>query len=128
MSYNDNGVDNKVLGIFGGARAYAWGTGTIKMLITWAFPEIRPTRRQLWWFATSDLPGGAIQKAGSRSLGRRHRSGMDKLPEEWREKFRAASQPALRAIRAADAGTALRELAPEYMIRLAEDFRKEIIQ
>jgi len=52
---------------------------------------------------------------------------MDKLPEFQRNAFENIPQRKYAPKRSNIQEKALMELAPEYMIRLAEDFRKEII-
>jgi len=51
---------------------------------------------------------------------------IDKLPEAWREKFQHIPMRQFAPKRAEIQSKALPELAPEYMIRLYEDFRKEV--
>ena len=53
---------------------------------------------------------------------------LDKLPDDWAAKFRNLPNRQYAPDREAIQDKALMELAPEYMIRLAEDFRKEIIE
>ena len=53
---------------------------------------------------------------------------MAKIPAEWREKFLKTPHRTASPARAALQPYALRELAPEYMIRLAADFRKYVLE
>ena len=52
----------------------------------------------------------------------------EKLPAEWREKFRSLPERRFAPKREDIQDKALRELAPEYMIRLYDDFRKYVIE
>jgi putative spermidine/putrescine transport system substrate-binding protein len=51
-----------------------------------------------------------------------------RLPREWREKFQSLPERQYAPPKEEMLAKALPELAPEYMIRLAADFRKKIIE
>ncbi|MEO5930608.1 MAG: hypothetical protein ABIR47_11800 [Candidatus Kapaibacterium sp.] len=53
---------------------------------------------------------------------------VSKLPEEWRARFAAVPGRRYAPPRSAIQSKALMELAPEYMIRLSDDFRKNVIE
>jgi len=53
---------------------------------------------------------------------------LARLPAAWQQRFAEIPGRKRAPDRAAIEGRALQELAPEYMIRLAEDFRREVIE
>ncbi|MCB0598137.1 MAG: ABC transporter substrate-binding protein [Lewinellaceae bacterium] len=131
MSYNDNEVDNKILqGLFPeSARAYAWETGTIQNAHYLGISRNSPNKAAAMVVCNFLIsPEAQYRKQDPAVWGDGTVLAMDKLPEEWREKFRALPNRRYAPPRKQMQERALRELAPEYMIRLAEDFRKEIIQ
>ena len=69
-----------------------------------------------------------MQKANPQVWGDGTVLSMEKIPQEWRQKFEQMPERKYAPARSEIQPFALMELAPEYMIRLAEDFRKEIIQ
>ncbi|MDX1638256.1 MAG: ABC transporter substrate-binding protein [Balneolaceae bacterium] len=131
MSNNDSEVDNKMReGLFPeSARAFVLEKGTIQNSHYLGIPVNAPHKAAAMVagnFLVS--PEAQYQKARSDVWGDGTVLALSKLPDAWREKFRtipgrryAPSRDSLRA-------HALQELAPEYMIRLYEDFRSEIIQ
>jgi putative spermidine/putrescine transport system substrate-binding protein len=52
----------------------------------------------------------------------------DRLPPEWQDRFASIPGRERAPHRADIAPYALRELAPEYMLRLADDFRTHVIE
>ena len=131
MSYNDNEVDNKVLqGLFPeSARAYAWEVGTIQNSHFLGISRNSPNKAGA--MVVSNFlasPEAQYKKQDPAVWGDGTVLAVDKLPEEWQDKFRALPSRRYAPTRAEIKEKALMELAPEYMIRLAEDFRKEIIQ
>lgn len=131
MSYNDNEVDNKILqGLFPeSARAYAWEPGTIQNSHYMGISVNSPNKAGAMVVSNFLIsPEAQYKKQDPAVWGDGAVLAIDKLPEEWREKFRALSARRYAPPRAEMQERALMELAPEYMIRLAEDFRNEIIQ
>ncbi len=53
---------------------------------------------------------------------------IDKLPAPWPERFAHVPDRRYAPKRSEIEGKALQELAPEYMIRLADDFRVHVLQ
>jgi putative spermidine/putrescine transport system substrate-binding protein len=53
---------------------------------------------------------------------------MDKLPQDWKEKFESIPGRTRSPKRNKIQKLALMEIAPEYMIKLNEDFRKFVIE
>ena len=53
---------------------------------------------------------------------------MEKLPEEWKDKFNAVPGRKYAPLRSEIQDRAILEPAPEYMIRLFADFRTQVIE
>ena len=131
MSHNDCEVDNKILqGLFPeSARAYVWETGTIQNSHYMGISRFSPNKAGAMVVCNFLIsPESQYKKQDPVVWGDGTVLAMHKLPEEWREKFRSLPNRRYAPSRAEIQDKALMELAPEYMIRLAEDFRKEIIQ
>ncbi|MCB0561600.1 MAG: ABC transporter substrate-binding protein [Lewinellaceae bacterium] len=131
MSNNDCEVDNKILqGLFPeSARAYVWQAGTIQNSHYMGISRYSPNKAGAMVVCNFLIsPEAQYKKQDPAVWGDGTVLAMDQLPEEWREKFRALPNRRYAPARPEIQDKALMELAPEYMIRLAEDFRKEIIQ
>lgn len=131
FSNNDGEVDNKVnLGFFPAtARSYVPYPGTIQnshyMGITFNAPN-KPGAMAVVNFLIS--ANAQLQKFNPDVWGDGTVLDMEKLPEEWREKFKSLPSRRYAPRREAIQDRALMEPAPEYMIRLYEDFRKYVIE
>ena len=131
MSNNDNEVDNKIIqGIFpGSSKGYVMTSGSIQ------------NSHYL------GVPAGAVNKAGALTVinfmispeaqweklrpsvwGDGSVLAPDRLPPEWAARFRELPGRKNAPRRADIQPYALQEPAPEYMIRLYEDFRKFVIE
>lgn len=131
MSNNDSEVDNKILeGFFPKtARSYVLEDGTIQNSHYLGIPDNASqkaaamvvsnfliTPEAQYWKARPDVWGdGTVLE-------------MDKLPNMWEKRFLQIPQRKYAPARDSLNSHALRELAPEYMIQLYEDFRTNIIQ
>ncbi|MEO1714367.1 MAG: hypothetical protein AAFU60_13630, partial [Bacteroidota bacterium] len=73
-------------------------------------------------------PEAQLQKADPTVWGDGTILAMDKLPKEVRMQFDSIPNRVYAPKRSDIQQNALMELAPEYMIRLAEDFRTKIIE
>lgn len=130
MSNNDAEVDNKIRqGVFPEtARAYVWEIGTIQnshyMGITKRSGD-KAAAMVVVNFLIS--PEAQYQKMQPKVWGDGTILSMEKLPEEWQTKFADIPGRTYAPDRAEIKDRALMELAPEYMIRLAEDFRTELL-
>ena len=131
MSNNDCEVDNKIAqGTFPNwARAYVLKSGTIQnshyMSITKNSPN-KAAAMQVINFMIS--PEAQYEKFKPEVWGDGTILDISKLPKEWQDKFSNVPSRKYAPKRADIQQYALMELAPEYMIRLYEDFRKEVIQ
>lgn len=131
FSNNHHEVDNKIQqGVFpGSARAYVYDAGTIRNSHYLGIPAKSANKAGAMVVADFLIsPEAQLKKQDSGVWGDGTVLSVDRLPDEWREQFtRAGAQT-----HAPDAGTllkrALKEPAPEYMLRLYRDFRTHIIE
>jgi len=131
MSNNDSEVDNKIIqGLFQPTtRAYVWESGTIQnshYLGMTANTDNEAGVMVVTNFLIS--PEAQLTKQDPAQWGDGTILAMDKLPTEIAARFENLTTRKYAPKRADIQANALMELAPEYMIRLAEDFRNEIIQ
>ena len=131
MSNNDGEVDNKVLqGLFPEtARAYVPLFGTIQNAHYLGIPKNSADKAAaLVAINFMESPGAQLEKMRPETWGDGTVLSMEKLPAVWRARFE--NIPSRRyAPRRADISTrAHQELAPEYMIRLYEDFRRFVVE
>ncbi len=130
MSNNDAEVDNKIRqGVFPEtARAYVWDIGTIQnshyMGITKRAGD-KAAAMVVVNFLIS--PEAQYQKMQPKVWGDGTILSMEKLPAEWQTKFADIPGRTYAPDRSEIQDRALMELAPEYMIRLADDFRSELL-
>lgn len=131
MSNNDTEVDNKMLeGLFPKtARAYLWEKGTIQNSHYLGIP-INSTHKAAAMVVNNFLisPEAQYRKARPDVWGDGTVLAKQKLPENWQSKFTNIPKRRYAPPRDSLQAHALQELAPEYMIRLHEDFRTEVIQ
>ena len=130
MSNNDSEVDNKVLqGLFPeSARAYVWAVGTIQNSHFMGITKHAPHKAGAMVVANFLVsPEAQYRKQDPLTWGDGTVLDLKKLPLEWQEKFRSLPNRRYAPSREEIQSRALPELAPEYMIRLASDFRKEIL-
>lgn len=131
MSNNDGEVDNKVTqGLFPkSTRAYVWQSGTIQnthYLGIAARAAHKAGAMVVINFLLS--PEAQLEKLKPAVWGDGTVLDVRKLPGEWKNRFATVPGRVYAPDRAQIQPFALPELAPEYMIRLAEDFRRNIIE
>jgi putative spermidine/putrescine transport system substrate-binding protein len=129
--FSEGGIEEKVLnGLYPeSTRGYAWEKGTIKnsnyLGILYNAPQ-KAGAMQVIDFLLS--PGAQLRKADVNGMNSNTVLDMESLPAEWQEKFREVAErqygPEMKALEQ----NAIAEPAPEYMIRLYEDFRKQVIE
>ncbi|PTX18424.1 putative spermidine/putrescine transport system substrate-binding protein [Pontibacter mucosus] len=131
FSNNDGEVDNKILqGVFPeSSRAYVPEPGTIQNTHYLGILK-----------RSGNLPGALVvinflqspeaqyRKASPEVWGDGTVLATEKLPAEWQEKFRNIPARRHAPDRTAIQDRAFEELAPEYMIRLYDDFRTAVIE
>lgn len=131
MSNNDSEVDNKIAqGVFPEtARAYVWAPGTIQNTHYLGIPRLSANKAGAMVAANFLIsPEAQLRKQDPGVWGDGTVLDVQRLPEEWRQRFQGLPPRKYAPSRAKMQERALPELAPEYMIRLAEDFRKKIIE
>lgn len=131
MSNNDGEVDNKVTqGVFpSSARAYVYDSGTIQNTHYIGITKNPP--HQAAALVTVNFmisPEAQLQKMKPDVWGDGTILDVARLPEEWKTKFAALPKRKYGPQREEIQPKALMELAPEYMIRLYDDFRTEVVQ
>lgn len=129
--FNEGGIEDKVLnGLYTqSTKGYAWSNGTIRnsnyLGILYNSPE-KAGAMQVINFLLS--PEAQLKKADAKGMDSNTVLAMDKLESEWKDKFLDARKreygPTLKELEV----NAIAEPAPEYMIRLYEDFRKKVIE
>lgn len=131
MSMNDGEVDNKVAqGLFPEtARAYVWATGTIQNSHYLGIPARSGNKAgALVVINTLISPWAQWTKMDPVVWGDGTILDIDRLPEEWQDKFADIPNRQYAPDRQEIQDRAILEFAPEYMIRLYEDFRTYMAQ
>jgi putative spermidine/putrescine transport system substrate-binding protein len=131
MSNNDGEVDNKVLqGLFpSSAAAYVLEGGTIQN--THYLGIVKTAANKAGAMVAINFlisPEAQLRKFDPAVWGDGTVLAVDQLPEEWRERFASVPGRTHAPPREAIQPYALPELAPEYMIRLYDDFRNEVLE
>ena len=131
MSNNDGEVDNKVAqGLFPPtSQAYVPAFGSIQNTHYWGIPQ-RAADKAGALVAINFLiaPEAQHRKLRPDVWGDGTVLDVDALPPPWPARFAAAAEREHAPERSAIQDRARMELAPEYMIRLYDDFRTEIIE
>lgn len=131
MSNNEAEADNKVEeGMFPStSRAYALDSGTIRNSHYVGIPKHSNRKAGAMVVANFLIsPAAQLEKLKPRVWGDGTVLNPSALPTQWRQKFEQVAELDHAPSRSMLREKALRELAPKYMIRLYEDFRKHIIQ
>jgi putative spermidine/putrescine transport system substrate-binding protein len=131
MSNNDGEVDNKVLqGVLPAtARGYVLDSGTIRNSHYLGIPFNASNKAGTLVVANFLIsPDAQLRKATPAVWGDGTVLSIDRLPEEWRQKFARIDGRERIAPREDLEKKALLEPAAEIMVRLHADFRREIIE
>jgi putative spermidine/putrescine transport system substrate-binding protein len=131
MSNNDGEVDSKVAhGVLPTeSRAYVLRSGTIRNSHYLGIPRNSPRQAAALVLINHLIsPAAQLRKAEPTVWGDGTVLAVERLPDPWREKFSQLEQHRLAPPRVEMERHALMEPAPELMIRLIEDFRREIIE
>lgn len=131
MSNNDAEVDNKInQGVFPeSSRAYVPAMGTIQN--SHYLGIVRHSARKAAAMAVINFmisPQAQWQKMQPGVWGDGTILSVEKLPQEWKEKFAAIPGRTYAPKRSEIQEKALMEPAPEYMIRIFDDFRKKVME
>jgi putative spermidine/putrescine transport system substrate-binding protein len=130
MSNNDAEVDNKIMqGLFPNtARAYVPDFGTIQNSHYMGIPKLSGNKAGAMVVCNFLIsPEAQYYKMQPEIWGDGTILNINKLSDEWKTKFENLPTRKYAPKRADIQSKALQELAPEYMIRIAEDFRKRVI-
>lgn len=129
--FGEGGIEEKVLsGLYPkSSKVYAWEAGNIKNANFLGILSSAPNKEaamQVINFMIS--PEAQFQKADVNGMNSNTILDLNKLPLEWKRRFKEA--PIRQYGLALDdlKAYAIPEPAPEYMIRLYDDFRKEVIE
>jgi putative spermidine/putrescine transport system substrate-binding protein len=131
MSNNDGEVDNKILqGLLPDtSRAYVYDSGTIQNTHYLGIPKnARHLAGALVAINFLISPEAQFEKAKPSVWGDGTVLATDRLPAPWPARFRDVPDRRYSPKRADIQKQALQELAPEYMIRLSEDFRTHVLE
>uniref|UniRef100_UPI003593EDF3 extracellular solute-binding protein n=1 Tax=Pricia sp. TaxID=2268138 RepID=UPI003593EDF3 len=129
--FSEGGIEEKVLnGLYAkSTRGYAWENGTIKnsnyLGVLYNAPQ-KAGAMQVIDFLLS--PEAQLKKAEVSGMNSNTVLNIESLPADWQEKFKRSARrqygPEMKQLEK----NAIAEPAPEYMIRLYEDFRKQVIE
>jgi putative spermidine/putrescine transport system substrate-binding protein len=131
MSNNDAEVDNKILqGLLPEtSRAYVYDSGTIQNT---HYLGIAKNARHLAGALVAVnymiSPEAQYEKMKPGVWGDTTVLAVERLPDPWPERFRRVPDRRFAPKRSEIQPKALPELAPEYMIRIFEDFRSHVLQ
>ena len=131
MSNNDSEVDNKIAqGIFpGSSKAYVFRSGSIQNSHFLGIPARAADKAAAMVVVNFMIsPEAQLQKYNPMVWGDGTVLDLNKLPDNWKTAFAQAPGRKNAPPRADIQPLALQEPAPEYMIRLYEDFRKFVIE
>ncbi|HET8735995.1 MAG TPA: ABC transporter substrate-binding protein [Pricia sp.] len=129
--FSEGGIEEKVLsGLYPeSTRGYAWKNGTIKnsnyLGIVYNAPE-KAGAMQVIDFLLS--PEAQLKKADVNGMNSNTVLNLESLPSDWQEKFKKGTKRRYGPEMIDLENNAIAEPAPEYMIRLYEDFRKQVIE
>jgi len=130
LSNNDGEVDNKInQHIFAPtAKAYVFDSGTIQNSHYLGIPQLSENKAGAMVVANFLIsPEAQWQKFNPEVWGDGTVLDRAKLPADWQEKFNNTPKRTNSPTRASIQDKALQEPAPQYMIRLFEDFRKKVL-
>jgi putative spermidine/putrescine transport system substrate-binding protein len=124
-------VDNKIRqGIFpGSAKSFVFKSGTIQNSHYLGIPSHTPQAAGALAVANFLIsPEAQLRKLQPSVWGDGTVLDISRLPEPWRSSFQALPERKNALPRSVLQTVALQEPAPEYMLRLSEDFRKKMLQ
>ncbi len=129
--FSEGGIEAKVRsGLFPkSTKAYAWENGTIKNA-NYLGISYNSAHKAAAMVVINFLisPEAQLKKADPTGMDSNPVLSVEKLPLEWKDKFEATLNREYGASLDELSEKAISEPAPEYMIRLYEDFRKQVIE
>ena len=131
FGFSEGGIEEKVVsGLYPRtARSYPWQNGTIKnanYIGILKNAKNKAGAMQVIDFLTS--PAAQFEKSKADGMDSNTILEVDRLPREWKQKFESAPHRKYGLEMEDLKDYAIAEPAPEYMIRLYEDFRKNVIE
>ncbi len=129
--FSEGGIEEKVhQGLFPETtRGYAWENGTVRNANYLGITANAPNKAGAMLVINFLMsPEAQLEKADVNRMNANTVLSMEKLPAEWQQKFAAAPGRKYGPEVSALAPYAIQEPAPEYMIRIYEDFRTEVIE
>jgi putative spermidine/putrescine transport system substrate-binding protein len=131
FGFGEGGIDDKVnQGLFPKTtKGYAWGNGTIRNANYLGISYNSANKEGAMTVVNFLMsPEAQLKKADQNGMDSNTILDVDKLPKEWKTKFETLPKrvygPALTDLDK----DAMQEPDPQYMIRLFEDFRTEVIE
>ncbi len=129
--FGEGGIEEKVReGLFPeSTRAYAWDNGTILNANYLGIPYNAGNKAgamQVINFLIS--PAAQFQKSHADGMNSNTVLEIDRLTDEWQDKFKNAPTRKYAPTMATLSEKAIQEPAPEYMIRLYDEFRTHVIE
>jgi len=129
--FAEGGIEDKVIqGLFPkSTKAYAWDNGTIRNANYLGIPYNASNKAgamQVINFLMS--PAAQLKKMDPQGMNSNTVLTMNKLPEAWQQKFENLPKRQYGIEMKALDGKDIQEPAPEYMIRLYEEFRTQVIE
>ena len=131
FGFGEGGIEEKVRqGLFSKTtRAYAWDNGTILNANYLGIPYNSANRAGAMTVINFLIsPEAQFQKAHVDGMNSNTVLEVDRLPDEWQQEFEAAPKRMYAPEMETLSQKAIQEPAPEYMIRLYEDFRTQVIE
>ena len=130
MSYNDGEIDNKILqGVFPkSSSAFALETGTIQN--SHYLGIVKNASNKAGALVTINFlisPEAQYEKSLPGTWGDGTVLAIDRLPVDWQDRFKETRGKIYAPERSEMQTISVGELAPEYMIRLYDDFRKYVL-
>lgn len=130
MSFNDAEIDNKVMeGLFPtSSKAYILAPGSIHNTHYVGIPAASSNKEAAMVVCNFLIsPEAQVKKNDIRLWGSRTVLAMDKLDKPWQDAFAALPKRQYGLNGAEIKAKAIKELAPEYMLRMFDDFRTKVI-
>ena len=129
--FSEGGIEETVIsGLFPkSTRAYAWKNGTIKNSNYLGILDNAPEKAAAMVVINFLIsPEAQFKKSHPDGADLNTILTVDRLPEKWQKKFNNAPKRKYGLEMEDLAENAIQEPAPEYMLRLYEDFRKKVIE
>ena len=131
FGFSEGGIEEKVVsGLYPKTvRSYAWENGTIKNANYMGILNNAPNKAGAMAVINFLIsPAAQFEKSHANGMDSNTILDLERLPQEWATKFKNAPQRQYGLEMDDLKDYAIEEPAPEYMIRLYEDFRTQVIE